>query len=119
MPNSMDRRGREFPTTRFHGDNSTKLRLSEHARTRMQQRGYRPDDSEIIVQHGTLTPGGYLMRNCDVDTLQRELKRQIRKLDHLRGSFVVLDGRTVISIYRPASAKAQRLLRSARAMGGA
>lgn len=94
------------------------LLASAHARMRAQQRGRRMRDFEVIVRIGTRTPDGYLVRDRDVDSLQSDLKRQIKMLEQLRGCYVVIQGNTVVSIYRASRAKAQRLLRAARARGG-
>ena len=85
---------------------------TKHARRRMQQRGYRNTDIELVMQHGTDVDDGYLLSNQDVHRVVKRLKRQIRKLEHLKGTYVVLgEGSELITAYRPDSYRTTRLLR--------
>ena len=88
--------------------------LSTHAEQRLQQRGLREEDIELLMQFGTrLDDHCFLMRNKDV---QREIirrKREIQALERLRGVKIVCDGDLVITAYRPARARLKRDLRRA------
>lgn len=117
MPNRSNHGGRNRASAKLVFGQFARLRFSKHSTTRIQQRGYRLNDLEIIVQHGTPTPDGYFLRDRDVDSLQRDLECQLKKLEHLRGSYAVVDGNDVVSIYRPDHARKRSLLREARETG--
>jgi len=89
-----------------------KLNLSQHARTRVQQRGFYENDPEIIYKIGTLVDDSMLLTNKDVDHAIREHKREIEILERLRGCRVVVgESGNVITIYNASRKTQKRLLR--------
>jgi len=79
----------------------------------MQQRGYRNADIELVMQHGTDVDDGYMLTNQDVHRAVERLKRRIRKLERLKGTYVVLgESNELITTYRPDSYRTTRLLRA-------
>ena len=85
---------------------------TKHGRRRMQQRGYRDADIEVVMQHGTHVDDGYMLTNQDVHRTVERLKRRIRKLEGLKGTYVVLgESNELITAYRPDSYRTTRLLR--------
>jgi hypothetical protein len=86
---------------------------TKHGRRRMQQRGYRNADIELVMQHGTDVDDGYMLTNQDVHRAVERLKRRIRKLERLKGTYVVLgESNELITTYRPDSYRTTRLLRA-------
>lgn len=73
MPNPIDSRERMHALATPCADRFARLRSSTHATKRTQQRGYRPNDLEIIVRHGTKTTDGYILLNRDADVVERSL----------------------------------------------
>jgi hypothetical protein len=53
----------------------------------------------------------------DVDEQIAEHRRRIAQLERLRGTAVILEGDTVLSVYRPRRPKVRRLLRHRRGRG--
>ncbi len=86
--------------------------LSRHAEARAQQRGIRESDIPVIVAAGTpIDDDSVFLLARDVDREIQRRKREICALERLRGCRVVIDGQTVITIYRTSSKTEKKLLR--------
>jgi hypothetical protein len=86
------------------------LRLSSHAKQRLQQRGVRKRDVGIVMEHGTDTEEAILLTNHDVAEAIAEYRRRIADLERLRGVALVIADDTVVSVYRPDSDRKRRFL---------
>jgi len=76
------------------------LLFSQHAQTRMRQRGLSESDIELIVHCGSVVRRGLrLLRGQDIDHEMRRLKRRIQDLERLKNCAVVMDDDTVITCY--------------------
>lgn len=76
------------------------LLFSQHAQTRMRQRGLSESDIELIVRCGSVVRRGLrLLRGQDIDHEMRRLKRRIQDLERLKNCAVVMDDDTVITCY--------------------
>lgn len=96
----------------------TDLSLSAHAEARMRQRGLRPGDLACVVALGRAIEGGaFLLAAAEADGEIARLKRQIGRLERLRGAKVVLSGDLVLTAYVPSRAGQRRALRRGREMG--
>lgn len=90
---------------------SSDLHLTTHAAIRMAQRGLAKNHLELIKLIGTEVRDGYLVREKDFQTLDRELK-QLR--DHARklvGKRLVVEGDWLITAYHADRNKRRQLLR--------
>lgn len=86
--------------------------LSIHASARVRQRGLRESDIPIILDAGTpVNDDSVLLLDRDADREIRKLKRQISKLERLRGCRVVIVGDKIVTVYRPTRKTEKRLLR--------
>jgi len=86
--------------------------LSRHAEVRAQQRGIRESDIQVIVAAGTpVDHNSVFLLARDVGREIQRRKREICVLERLRGCRVVIEGRTVVTIYRPSSKTEKKLLR--------
>ena len=91
------------------------LAYSNHARARMQQRGLRERDVELIVDCGTrVSEDAYILRRQDVDREIELPRREIQTLSRLRGRKVVVAADTVVTGYHPRPAVRKRDLRRGR-----
>ena len=91
------------------------LVYSNHARARMQQRGLRERDVELIVDFGTrVSEEAYILRGQDVDREIELRRRDIQALSRLRGRKVVVAADTVVTGYHPRPAVRKRDLRRGR-----
>ena len=91
------------------------LVYSNHARTRMQQRGFRERDVEFIVDFGTrVSEDAYILLGQDVDREIEHLRGKIQTLSRLRGRKVVVAADTVVTGYHPRPAARKRDLRRGR-----
>lgn len=76
-----------------------------HAEVRMGQRGFRKEDIEEVLLHGTrVAPDAYLMQRTDANREIATLKRRIRRMERLKDLKVVMEGDRVITCYRSAPA---------------
>ena len=91
------------------------LVYTHHARARMQQRGFRKRDVELIVDFGTrVSEDSYILRRQDVDRGIELPRRDIQALSRLRGRKVVVAADTVVTGYHPRPAVGKRDLRRGR-----
>lgn len=76
------------------------LSFSQHAQTRMRQRGLSERDVEIIVRCGSIVRRGLrLLRGQDIEHEMKQLKRRIQDLERLRNCAVVMEDDRVITCY--------------------
>jgi hypothetical protein len=88
------------------------LHLTNHAKARVRQRGIRESDIPVIVGAGTpIDDDSVFLLARDVDREIQRRKREICALERLRGCRVVIDGQTVVTVYRPSSKTEKKLLR--------
>lgn len=89
------------------------LEFTQHALTRIRQRGLRECDIDVIMEAGTrITPDSVYLRERDVDREVRKRKKEIAALERLRGCRVVTtEDMKVITVYRPCRKTEKRLLR--------
>lgn len=88
------------------------LKISQHAKVRVRQRGLRENDLNLIVQVGTaIDVDSVFLLDRDVEREVRKRKREIVTLERLRGCRVVVVGETVVTVYRPTRKIEKRLLR--------
>ena len=83
-----------------------------HAQVRMQQRGFRGKDAELVMECGTdYTEGRIVLLDRDVVREVRDCKRRIQKLQRLRGSVVVLEDGHLVTCYHLHRKKERHVLR--------
>ncbi len=80
----------------------------------MRQRGYRESDLTVILQNGTTTHDGVVLSGKDVAMVVSNYRREIAKLERLKGSAVFLAEGKVVSVYRPSKSKVRRMIRHGR-----
>jgi hypothetical protein len=88
---------------------SQQLELSLHAMGRAGQRGKRLSDLDLVRDFGTPVRDGYYLHKKDVDRALGDLKRLLRRLEHLVGTYVVERDGTVVTVYQPTKAQRRRL----------
>jgi len=88
------------------------LTLTQHAESRIRQRGLRESDIPMIVDAGTpVDEDSLLLLAQDVDREIRRRKQEISALERLRGCRVVIVDDKVVTVYRPSRRTEKRLLR--------
>ncbi len=95
----------------------TKLKFTIHGDQRINQRGFRRNDVELIRRYGALVPDRqaevYLLRNNDVEREISARKQEIQRLEQMRGCEVVIVGNQLITIHHSSRRHEKRLLRRA------
>lgn len=85
---------------------------SKHADCRIQQRGYKQIDTAYLLEVSEqVGPNEFFLSDRRAEQLVREYKRRIATVERLRGSMVVAEGSTIITVQRLKRAKAKRLMR--------
>jgi len=74
--------------------------LTNHAVTRMQQRGIRNSDLELLLLTASqVSPDAYLLTNKDAEREIAARKREIQSLERLKGKKVVVKEATILTCY--------------------
>ncbi len=74
------------------------LAITRHAGRRMQQRGLREPDVQLVRACGTAGPyGRTVLLDRDIDREIRECKQRIQSLERLRGCVVVSEDGVVVT----------------------
>ena len=89
----------------------TEARLSRHAQARLDQRGFRQDDVEILSLLGRPVEGGLLVCLKDALRFAARLQQLAERCKRLAGSRLVSDGDAIVTAYRPGRRKARHLIR--------
>lgn len=81
----------------------TELSLTHHAQARMRQRGFREEDADLVFRVGTrVADDAFLLTDKDAARAIRKRKQEIQQLERLRGSKVIVEGETLITLYHTA-----------------
>ena len=87
----------------------TELSLTRHAETRMRQRGYKDEDVDLVFRVGTrVADDAFLLTDKDAARAIRKRKQEIQQLERLRGSQVIVEGETLITLYHTTMRKRRR-----------
>lgn len=90
-----------------------KLQLTDHVLKRIQQRSYSEKDINLIIEYGTIiNENEYFLKNKNIQRQIEIRKHEIQRLEHLRGSKIVIKGTNVITIYRPSKKNKKKLLKN-------
>ena len=93
----------------------SKFRVSRHADGRMQQRGIRQHDLDLVLVWGTaVDDGGILLRNKDVDDAIRHGERDIDGLRRACGTWAMYRNSNVVTCYRATQKQTKRAHRRLR-----
>ena len=104
------RQGGRSYTTRWN----TTLGLSTHAEQRMQQRGFRKQDIDLVRVWGTPVDDGILLLQKDVAEAMRRKEPEIDRLRHLRDTMLVIRNGVVLTCFRETEKRIRRTLRRPR-----
>lgn len=84
--------------------------LSNHALSRIRQRGLKEADVDLVLRYGTDARDGVILRQQDAQRRIAEIKREMTALSRLTGTFVVTKANHVITAYRPSKKKRREQL---------
>jgi len=96
------------------GQAANDLQFSDHADQRLHQRGLRPCDLDLILTYGEWVEDGCLLSGRAIHNARRALRHQgergaLQRMDHLRNVTVILEGNTVVTVYRADARRLRRL----------
>ena len=90
--------------------------LTFHAETRMNQRGIRKNDYELLLATADqIASDAYLMTNEIVDEEISRRKKEIQQFERLRGKKLIVEGGTVITSYHATQRDQTKTYRKGRA----
>lgn len=76
------------------------LRFTNHAETRMRQRGFRNTDVSLIFSVATrVADDAFFLSDKDAVREIERRRHEIQQLERLRGTKLVVDGEDVITLY--------------------
>lgn len=76
------------------------LVLTDHAETRLRQRGYRNTDVSLLLDAATrVADDAYFLSDQDVSREIELRRREIQQLERLRGTRVVVDGHKIVTLH--------------------
>jgi len=85
-------------------------RKSKHAQARARQRGYRDSDIDFVIKHGTNVDDGSFLTDGDVHKAIEKRKQEIQQFSRLKGTVVILQENVVVTVYRPDTRRAKKLI---------
>lgn len=86
------------------------LEMTKHAAARIRQRGLTERDVSLIRASGESVDDGFLMTNRAIDLQVQVLRREITRIEKLRGVAVIEGAGKVITVYRADKRRVRRLL---------
>jgi hypothetical protein len=93
----------------------TEFTLTRHAEVRARQRGLRDADIGLLMDTATpLAGGAWLMTDADAAREIARRKREIQRIEHLRGVKIVIAGDVVITAYNSRRSDQRLALRHGR-----
>jgi hypothetical protein len=78
----------------------SKLRLTRHATARIQQRGMKLSDADIIREYGVVIDDGILMTTSAIADASAHLRKTLARLEKLSGRLLITDGEWVITGFK-------------------
>ncbi|WP_281926542.1 DUF4258 domain-containing protein [Roseibium album] len=92
------------------------FRLTKHAEMRMNQRGFRRNDIELLLAIGDqIAPDAYLMTNEVVEHEIARRKKEIRQFERLRGKQLIIEGDKIVTCYHAHDRDQAKTFRKGRA----
>lgn len=91
------------------------VHITSHAAVRSQQRSLRPADLSAVLAQGTLLrDGSVFLSEKDVAAAIASCAEEIRQLQRLRNTRVVLAADRVVTVYKATARTQRRLIRGER-----
>lgn len=84
---------------------------SRHAIERICQRGLLASDIDLIMTIGTEVEGGFVVRDKDVQQLERQVRDFLTRIKRLKSKRLVVAGDHVVTAYHARRSKTKKLLR--------
>lgn len=77
------------------------LRFTHHAETRMRQRGFRNADVSLVLSVATrVAEDAFFLSDKDAAREIERRRHEIQQLERLRGTKLIVEGESLITIYQ-------------------
>ncbi len=90
------------------------LIVTPHAAARLRQRGYADGDLDWLLEIAVETRDGLYVTQKQARALASRYRKLADRIEHLAGTFLVVENGRLITIYRPNRRKANEVLRGSR-----
>ena len=88
------------------------LTITDHALQRMNQRGYRKRDVDVVLRYGTtIRDAVVFLSRKDAERAILDAKEEIRALERLKGTKLVVETDSIVTLYRPSRRRVKRMFR--------
>jgi hypothetical protein len=74
--------------------------MTHHAEVRSQQRAIRDSDIELVLRYGSSTGNAIVMTDADCRREIEQRKREIMRLERLRGVKAIVENGALVTLYR-------------------
>ena len=82
------------------------LHITRHAEARMSQRGIRNRDLDVLLDHGTdIGQDRVMLLAQDAERVIGNLKKQIARIQRLKGKVIVVSEGTLITAYHQSNSR--------------
>jgi hypothetical protein len=85
--------------------------VTNHADARLQQRGMKHKDIDLIKVYGEYVEDGILMTTKVTDEAISSLRRTVKRLEKLKGRLLITDGPVVITCFPATETQISRRIR--------
>jgi hypothetical protein len=91
------------------------LRFTHHAETRMRQRGFRNADVILVLSVATrVAEDAFFLSDKDAAREIERRRHEIQQLERLRGTKLIVEGESIITLYRSERKPARADIRNRR-----
>jgi hypothetical protein len=90
----------------------TKVSLTRHACERLAQRGLHLSDVDLIMEIGSEVDDGFMVREKDLQEVERTMKRFMNRVRRLKGKRLVVSGGFLVTAFHARRSEERRLLRT-------
>jgi len=84
--------------------------ISSHGVARMQQRGLRHQDIDLLLAHGTCVGDRVVFSNKDAASRITQLKREIERCERLKGKCIVVRDDVVVTAFHATADQIHRVM---------
>lgn len=88
------------------------LNLSRHGCERLAQRGFHTSDIDLILEIGSEVDDGFIVREKDLQEIERTVKSFMNRVRRLKGKRLVVSDGCLVTAFHAKPSEERRLLRT-------
>ena len=90
----------------------SQVRFTNHAYERLAQRGLQVSDVDLILEIGSEVDDGFIVRDKDLQEVERAIKMFMTRVRRLKGKRLVVSEGCLITAFHAKRSEERRLLRT-------